>query len=522
MNDRTIYVSGGGIAGLAAAAYLIRDAGIPGSSIHILEQEGQFGGSLDGRGDAESGYLIRGGRMFEEHFACTYDLFSAIPSLDDPGVSVRDEIHRFTRDVHTSSRCRLVAGGIRQEAPAFGLSWRNKRDLARLSLCPENLLGAISIAEFFGQKFLTTNFWIMWCTMFAFQPWHSVVEMRRYMRRFMHLLPGFNRLEGIFRTPLNQYDSLVAPLLAWLESEGVHLHSGTCTTDLNFAQEHGITRVTGLQIEDSAGERHLPVRPEDLVLVTLGSMTADSSLGTLDTPAELTIDPATGAWPLWRKIASRSDDFGNPEAFAAHPAQSRWNSFTVTLTDPAYFQAMEDFTGNPAGTGGLVTFSESSWLMSIVLARQPHFRDQPPGVEVFWGYALRVDQPGDRVNKAMADCTGREILDELAWHLPFENSQELLASGNCIPCSLPWITSQFMPRIPGDRPSVNPPGAANFAFLGQFCEVPEDTVFTVEYSVRTAQMAVNELLGLNRSAQPIYRGFAKPGVLFRALRALLA
>jgi oleate hydratase len=49
---------------------------------------------------------------------------------------------------------------------------------------------------------------------------------------------------------------------------------------------------------------------------------------------------------------------------------------------------MEQFTGNPAGTGGLVTFADSNWLMSIVLAHQPHFLNQPPGVEVFWGYGL--------------------------------------------------------------------------------------------------------------------------------------
>jgi hypothetical protein len=39
-------------------------------------------------------------------------------------------------------------------------------------------------------------------------------------------------------------------------------------------------------------------------------------------------------------------------------------SFTITLRDPSFFDFMERFTGNAAGTGDLVTFRDSSWLMS--------------------------------------------------------------------------------------------------------------------------------------------------------------
>jgi oleate hydratase len=84
---------------------------------------------------------------------------------------------------------------------------------------------------------------------------------------------------------------------------------------------------------------------------------------------------------------------------------------------------------------------------------------------------------------------------------------------------MPFITSQFMPRAAGDRPAVIPAGARNFAFLGQFCELADDTVFTVEYSVRTAQTAVYHLLDLPRTVTPIYRGYRDPGVVLRALRA---
>ena len=106
------------------------------------------------------------------------------------------------------------------------------------------------------------------------------------------------------------------------------------------------------------------------------------------------------------KIAAKSSDFGNPSVFCGNIDLSRWESFTVTLQDSAFFDYMEGFTGNRAGTGGLVTFTDSSWLMSVVLAHQPHFPGQPGNVHVFWGYGLYPDRPGDRVNKPMAHCSG--------------------------------------------------------------------------------------------------------------------
>jgi myosin-crossreactive antigen len=64
-------------------------------------------------------------------------------------------------------------------------------------------------------------------------------------------------------------------------------------------------------------------------------------------------------------------------AFNSNIAWSFWESFTVTLKDPAFFEKMAQFSGNEAGTGGLVTFKDSNWLMSVVLAHQPHFPHQP-------------------------------------------------------------------------------------------------------------------------------------------------
>jgi len=162
---------------------------------------------------------------------------------------------------------------------------------------------------------------------------------------------------------------------------------------------------------------------------------------------------------------------------------------------------MQALSGNEAGTGGLVTFKDSHWLMSIVLAAQPHYIDQPADVQVFWGYALFPDRIGDFIAKPMATCTGAEILQELCGHLRIDI--ETLATGNCIPCAMPYITSMFMPRAPGDRPAPIPEGTRNLALIGQFVEIPDDVVFTVEYSVRVAQTVVYQLLGIDREIPPV-------------------
>jgi oleate hydratase len=141
---------------------------------------------------------------------------------------------------------------------------------------------------------------------------------------------------------------------------------------------------------------------------------------------------------------------------------------------------------------------------------------------VFWGYGLFVDKPGDFVKKPMAACTGREIMTEVFGHLRMGavEASTILETSICIPCMMPFITSQFLRRENGDRPQVVPKGSRNLGFIGQFCELPEDVVFTVEYSIRSAQTAVYSLLGLKRKPPAVYRGEFDPRVLFKAFMAL--
>lgn len=258
-----------------------------------------------------------------------------------------------------------------------------------------------------------------------------------------------------------------------------------------------------------------------MVFVTNGSMTSDSTLGSMDSAPILKTTRSGGSWVLWETLSRKYADFGNPSVFNGAIGLSKWESFTVTAKDSRFFDLLEKFSGNVAGRGGLVTLKDSHWLLTVVLNHQPHFHEQPKDAWVWWGYGLFPDKVGNFVHKKMSDCTGREILTEVMSHFHFmDDIPHVLETSNCIPCMMPYITSQFMPREKGDRPLVVPKGSTNLAFIGQFCEVPEDVVFTVEYSVRSAQMAVYKLLEFEREPAPFYKGYHDVSVMFDALRTL--
>lgn len=511
------YLVGGGIGSLAAAAFMIRDGGVPGGNISILEALPVMGGSLDGAGDPVRGYSLRGGRMLTtDNYECTWDLFKSIPSLNNDGKSVFDETLDFNKKHKSHSMARLV-DRRRAKVPvtSMGFSMQDRLELLKLTNADEDTLGASRITDWLSPGFFETEFWYMWVTTFAFQPWHSAVEFKRYLHRFMLEFSRIETLAGVKRTIYNQYDSLVRPLQAWLKAQGVQLIADCQVTKLDHTVKGGKFTVTAIRCLREGKSETIAVNDGDLVFLQNGSMTDASSLGSMTSaPKKLTKADSAG-WRLWETLAEGRPEFGNPAAFNSSVAQSSWESFTVTLKNPSFFEQMIEFSGNEPGTGGLVTFKDSNWLMSIVLAHQPHFVNQPADVQVFWGYALFPDRIGNFVAKPMAECNGAEILQEVCAHLRFD--LETVETANCIPCRMPYITSMFMPRMRSDRPLPVPAGSRNLAFISQFVEIADDVVFTVEYSVRAAQMAVYELLAIDRAIPPVTPHDKSLRVQFEAL-----
>ncbi|MGG7059015.1 oleate hydratase [Clostridium nigeriense] len=525
INGRKAYLIGGGIASLSAAAFLIRDAHMPGKNIHILEESKVYGGSMDGAGNATKGYTARGGREIEEHFECFMELFSFIPSLKDKNRSVLDEFRDLNLEEPIESHCRLVHNqGEKADFSSLGLSKENAMELAKLHMLTEEALGATTIEEYFSQSFFETNFWFFWASMFAFEKWHSVVEVKRYMERFMHLIGGLNRLKGILHTEYNQYDSLILPLITWLKDNNVCFDTGYKVTDIDFDFSNNKKVAKSIHyVKDNSYEK-IDINKDDLVLFTNGSMTENTTRGDLDHPAVINTSDDKGCFSVWQKIAKKSEDFGKPEVFCNDIDKTKWLSFTITLKDDdIVFPYLYNLTGDKPGMGGLVTIKDSKWFMSWVVPKHPHFINQPDNVKVLWAYALNLDIKGDYINKSISECTGREMFEELLYHMGLKDRipEILKHTINVIPSMMPYITSQFMPRVKGDRPDVIPKGSENFGFIGQYSEVPNDCVFTVEYSIRSAMMAVYGLMKLNKVVDPVFPSQYDIRVLVNAAKTCL-
>lgn len=522
--NKHAYFIGGGIASLAGATYLIRDCGFKGENIHVLEGLDILGGSNDGAGDATKGYVLRGGRMLnEETYENTWELFSSIPSLEYEGMSVTDEILEFDHAHPTHANARLIdKNGEVVDTMSMGFTNEERIAIQKLLLTPEEKLDNLRISDWFAAtpNFFETNFWYMWQTTFAFQKWSSLFEFRRYMQRMMLEFSRIQTLEGVTRTPYNQYESLTLPLKVYLQNHGVDFSLKCIVTDLDFKDGDEIT-VTAIHYEKDGKGEVIKLKDGDLCFVTNGCMTDNASLGSLDTaPALETAYPMSAS--LWNNIADKKPGLGNPEPFFGKIEESNWESFTVTCNGWKFLDRIKQFSRNKPGSGALMTFKDSSWLMSIVVAAQPHFKNQPKDVTIFWGYGLYTDRLGDYVKKPMRECTGKEILTELIYQLHFEDELDELMSTvvNVVPCMMPYIDSQFQPHAIKDRPEIIPEGSTNLALCSQFVHIPEDMVFTEEYSVRAARTAVYKILGLDKKVCPVTPHMYDVRVLFKAFNTM--
>jgi oleate hydratase len=515
-----VYMAGGGIASMAAAVFMIRDGNVFGRNITIFEESDRVGGNLECAGCADHGYVLRGGMMLESKDLCTFGLFASVPTLGE-SETVTEETLRWNETMKAATTSCLFRDGHRQTVPKLGLSEKHILTMESLVLRSEIVLGRTSIAEQFDTAFLQTDFWFLWCTTFAFQPWHSAVEFKRSLVRFADIIDGFGHLRGVMHTVYNQYDSLVRPLENWLKERGVKFEMKTRITDLEFALNGAKKTVQGILFQRAGVDGAIAVSPADYVLVTLAAMTDGYSLGTMDTAPLAGKKGATRAWPLWETIADGRPAFGQPAVFTSHAERVKSISFTMTLSNPALLQLLSGLTRKLFGQGGIITFPDSSWLVSVFIPHQPHVIGQLGNVDVVWGYGLTADQPGNFVFKPMGACSGRDIMIEVLGHLRIqEDAAAILESCICIPCLMPFITSQYLPREKGDRPPVIPDGSHNLAFMGQFCEVPDEVVFSVEYSIRSAQLAVYGLLDLQLELPPVYHGRFDPRVHLKAFRAL--
>ena len=550
VDAKSAYLIGSGLAALSAACFLVRDGQMKGEHVHILEKDPIPGGACDGYKYQDIGYVMRGGREMDNHFECMWDLFRSIPSIETEGVSVLDEYYWLNKEDPNYSLCRSTrARGIDAGTNGkFALTDKASMEIMKLFFTPNEELYGKKISDFFDDEVFDSNFWMYWRTMFAFENWHSALEMKLYIKRYIHHIGGLPDFSALRFTRYNQYESMILPMITYLEGFGVQFHYNVKVDNVEFkigggmgpARPHtGVGQDTILKKQAESGTfvrnpyssptrkmatridlteadgatRTIALSDNDLVFITNGGCVENSSMGSQNTPAPYNTEiKEGGGWDMWRKIAAQDPSFGHPDKFCYDPEQTNWMSATVETLDQRIIPYIKNickrdpFTGKVV-TGGIVTVKDSSWLMSWTINRQPQFRQQPKDHCLVWVYALFTDKPGDYVKKPMRECTGKEICMEWLYHIgvPESEIEDMAAnSANTVPVMMPYIDAFFMPRAYGDRPKVVPDGAVNFAFLGQFAETPRDTIFTTEYSMRTGMEAVYTLLNVDRGVPEVW------------------
>ncbi|KAL2870535.1 oleate hydratase [Aspergillus lucknowensis] len=498
------WILGSGIASLTAAVHLIQEAQVPPSRIHIIETLNVAGGTTISYGNAESGYDFRASILPPFNDVCMETLLSLVPSLSDPNRTVRDEIFDFAepetvRAPRTRFLTRKPNGVGRLDGKKMQLGMRDRIDLFMLA------------------------------SNFSLKPSHSAVEFRRYLHRF-HDLHDLNNPHILDLGKYNVHESIMVPIAHFLQTRGVDFRFSTTISDIIFAYDNPEdpnepTRVRAIQTSPARGrsatissreEKTIQLNQDDIVIVTLGSvlssiLTGDNTrsppfLERLTTNFDFEsgadpIDPWLDEnWLLWLELCTKHRKFGNAYNFCTRLHESRLESFTITLSSPEFFERLTATTGDEPGPTTTLTLRDSAWLITLRIPGQPVFPGQPSHTQVCWGYALHPEKEGDYVKEPMLDCSGKKILTEILHHLHFE-PESILNNAITIPCIQPRAAATLLPRTPEDRPQVIPWGTSNIAVIGPFVEIPDEVVVTTDYSVRGAQMAVRELMGVDREVR---------------------
>ena len=249
VDEKSAYIVGSGLASLAAACFLVRDGQMPGDHIHILEAMDIAGGACDGIFDPSRGYVMRGGREMENHFECLWDLFRSIPSIETPGVSVLDEYYWLNKEDPNYSLCRATEnrGKDAHTDGRFNLSQKGCMEIMKLFMTKDEDLYDKTIEDVFDDEVFNSTFWLYWRTMFAFENWHSALEMKLYFQRFIHHIAGLPDFSALKFTKYNQYESLILPMQKYLEAAGVDFQFNTEVTNVIFDIKDGKKVATAIE-----------------------------------------------------------------------------------------------------------------------------------------------------------------------------------------------------------------------------------------------------------------------------------
>ena len=540
MQKKKAIMIGAGLSNMAAAVYLIQEGKWSGDQItfYALDNYGSNDGSptQDVKDDYwnknhpmenQNGYIARGGRMLNYRtYVDLMDLLDRVPSMTEPGLTAAEDTRQFDAAHPTYDKARLLTGGQGiVDGGKLGLNNKSRKLLTQLIMMPdsqEEKLDNITIADYFkdNTEFFESNFWFMWETTFAFRTRSSAQELRRYMHQMIYEFTQIEHLVGVNRTRYNQYESIMKPLINYLEKEGCHIVLNRRVVDWKFKDskmQDEIT-VTGLHMVNTKTDENefVPVDDDTAVIYTHGSITDSATLGDFNTPAAENMDYGAAS-SLWKKASDHFYNLGNPDKFFADRDASEWVSFTLTTKNHLFLNEIARITTQEPGnalnsfisTEPVTPLGQKDVTMSIVVHHQPHFTSQKPNETVLWGYFLYPRRHGEIIDKPYIEMTGKEMLQELIGQLSkvdpgpiniSDKEEEIMDSViNCIPVYMPYASALFNNRAKSDRPKVIPKHSTNLAFTGEFVEQPYQMIFTENSAVRSGEIAAFHFAGIPMS-----------------------
>ena len=540
MQKKKAIMIGAGLSNMAAAVYLIQEGKWSGDQItfYALDNYGSNDGSptKDVKDDYwnknhpmenQKGYIARGGRMLNYRtYVDLMDLLDRVPSMTEPCLTAAEDTRQFDAAHPTYDKARLLTGGQGiVDGGKLGLNNKSRKLLTQLIMMPdsqEEKLDNITIADYFkdNTEFFESNFWFMWETTFAFRTRSSAQELRRYMHQMIYEFTQIEHLVGVNRTRYNQYESIMKPLINYLENEGCHIVLNRRVVDWKFKDskmQDEIT-VTGLHMVNTKTDENefIPVDDDTAVIFTNGSITDSATLGDFNTPASENMDYGAAS-SLWKKASDHFYNLGNPDKFFADRDASEWVSFTLTTKNHLFLNEITRITTQEPGnalnsfisTEPVTPLGQKDVTMSIVVHHQPHFTSQKPNETVLWGYFLYPRRHGEIIDKPYIEMTGKEMLQELIGQLSkvdpgpiniSDKEEEIMDSViNCIPVYMPYASALFNNRAKSDRPKVIPKNSTNLAFTGEFVEQPYQMIFTENSAVRSGEIAAFHFAGIPMS-----------------------
>lgn len=501
---RNIYFAGGGIASLSGAYYLVHDCHIPGECIHIFEETSNLGGAFNIAGDNETGYVCVTPKILSlRNHANLMNMLSGLPSVNIPGITVKEEITNYMNANPVNETTRLIDKNGIKIAGKYGLSKSVLKSIRLLMLDKDSDISDIAIDEYFSDvpDFFKSELWILVSTSYMLTRKSSSLELKHILNCISGEIPELYSMKNTVRAQLNLQETVIDALEQYLASHNVNFATHCRVLDVDF-EEH-TNRIQALHLNDNGTAKTFYLNKNDLCFITNGSISECATIGDYNCPAP-EHDKAPASASLWSKLAAKRPELGNPERFFSSD-DTEIISFTITSKSSLLLDYLKEYTDNTNSGGVLTTFNDSPWGLTVSYVPQPYFSSQADDVTVICGYGVNVDKDGLFIDKPMKHASGAEILFELVKHLKLEERWEEISDAviNVIPCAMPYASASSLPYSDGEKPLVIPYSDGNFAFIGQFAKLGGGISYSSEYAVRTAREAVYRLTGTRKhSAAP--------------------